>query len=395
MVEDMFGNLKKKKGIFLLLTTITISVLLYFAFSLNKSNLSNKLISLQQNEKFSIKDIAYENMSGLFKDSEVVEFTNDKVFLPKILNTNNLLFGSLRDTELTDKNISYLDLNTGDYTTINDVNLSEGYLTVLYIAANEKYFLYSYLDGNNEVYLYNLITKENNKLESLNSYTFSNQSQCILYNDSIIFNVFNKKAETYATFCYSIENDAIEIIENENSGYPVIIDQKLYYLKIDKTALKTKLIEYDITKKEKTILLEQSGNEQYISSVFGNGNDLIITISINNNTQLTSSNYTLFYQLDLENNVADLLFKLSQGEILSFENNYLYFTGRPNGAGDSPRENYIYDYKNNLFYKPLGQCIFSNKSIVYIEPKNTNVDIPKGADYTNEYSQIRYSNFEN
>lgn len=391
----MFGNLKKKKGIFLLLTTITISVLLYFAFSLNKSNLSNKLISLQQNEKFSIKDIAYENMSGLFKDSEVVEFTNDKVFLPKILNTNNLLFGSLRDTELTDKNISYLDLNTGDYTTINDVNLSEGYLTVLYIAANEKYFLYSYLDGNNEVYLYNLITKENNKLESLNSYTFSNQSQCILYNDSIIFNVFNKKAETYATFCYSIENDAIEIIENENSGYPVIIDQKLYYLKIDKTALKTKLIEYDITKKEKTILLEQSGNEQYISSVFGNGNDLIITISINNNTQLTSSNYTLFYQLDLENNVADLLFKLSQGEILSFENNYLYFTGRPNGAGDSPRENYIYDYKNNLFYKPLGQCIFSNKSIVYIEPKNTNVDIPKGADYTNEYSQIRYSNFEN
>lgn len=391
----MFGNLKKKKGIFLLLTTITISVLLYFAFSLNKSNLSNKLISLQQNEKFSIKDIAYENMSGLFKDSEVVEFTNDKVFLPKILNTNNLLFGSLRDTELTDKNISYLDLNTGDYTTINDVNLSEGYLTVLYIAANEKYFLYSYLDGNNEVYLYNLITKENNKLESLNSYTFSNQSQCILYNDSIIFNVFNKKAETYATFCYSIENDAIEIIENENSGYPVIIDQKLYYLKIDKTALKTKLIEYDITKKEKTILLEQSGNEQYISSVFGNGNDLIITISINNNTQLTCSNYTLFYQLDLENNVADLLFKLSQGEILSFENNYLYFTGRPNGAGDSPRENYIYDYKNNLFYKPLGQCIFSNKSIVYIEPKNTNVDIPKGADYTNEYSQIRYSNFEN
>ncbi len=391
----MFGNLKKKKGIFLLLTTITISVLLYFAFSLNKSNLSNKLISLQQNEKFSIKDIAYENMSGLFKDSEVVEFTNDKVFLPKILNTNNLLFGSLRDTELTDKNISYLDLNTGDYTTINDVNLSEGYLTVLYIAANEKYFLYSYLDGNNEVYLYNLITKENNKLESLNSYTFSNQSQCILYNDSIIFNVFNKKAETYATFCYSIENDAIEIIENENSGYPVIIDQKLYYLKIDKTALKTKLIEYDITKKEKTILLEQSGNEQYISSVFGNGNDLIITISINNNTQLTSSNYTLFYQLDLENNVADLLFKLSQGEILSFENNYLYFTGRLNGAGDSPRENYIYDYKNNLFYKPLGQCIFSNKSIVYIEPKNTNVDIPKGADYTNEYSQIRYSNFEN
>lgn len=196
-----------------------------------------------------------------------------------------------------------------------------------------------------------------------------------------MFNFYNPENEKYTNQFYSFQDEDFTTIENDNCGFPIECNGLWYYTKIDNQNLVTQLIEFDLSNQNKTILYETKNGDNYISGLYSNGTEILITINKGNSICLG--------QVDLEKRQIEYLLESDWIESVQVNEDYISWLGS-NTLSDRIRpQYYLYDIEKEILYQNDGGAIFlADDSMVWVEYKKKDSEIKKGEIYQNKNTDI-------
>lgn len=277
------------------------------------------------------------------------------------------------------------DCNTGEFKKLKDIGFDSLYASIkILIAYNESLIFeeYDQASGTAVYYLYDLksgVCTEFKRSENVPPhYNIVNMS-----NDGIMFNWYDDLSMGYIIEYYSLKTKNFELIEEENSGYPVYHKGYWYYLRVDNDNLITQLIQYEMKTKTKKIIYETTGLNEYLFGLYGDGNNLILVME---NDPLEK-----VYKIDVENGKFNYYFEDEWIEVVKIKNGIMTWSGTKTIENRSRPQNYLLDLNTDIHYLYADSgLMLSNSGIAWIDLKKPDNEIVKGQICINENSQLSY-----
>lgn len=357
-----------------------------------QSDAKTAMLQTKDVDKYDLKDTTTfktENADVLLKNSKELPHSDNVTFTPLALNDQNEVFGeSVKHNEKVA--LVMLNINTGIY---KELFLAEKGTTIGVSSANNDYvfFTVDYPQKGKTVYYCMNINDSTTKVISKSPYySIVAVPQMALVNHTAYISLPTSNDKTdklnYPLVCYNMKNDKQEVIEEGTTGYPVILNNELYYIRIDNKKKTTYIIQYDLQTKKKKILAQGNEKDGYFYNLVTDGESLVVQLNYMNNIND-------FYKL--EKNPAKLI-PYFQADASSFEGFNGYFTWVGSRENDEQiRKPYtLFDSKKNIVYKYNGSLIYvSNKGVLWVKYTKKENEIPKGEIFTKDNSVLMWHSF--
>ena len=349
----------------------------------NTTEEDNLTISEIIDEKL-LNEFNKESIDSLLNYSKTIAYPNNVYFVPSYYDDENRIIGECSLDDAKDVFLAIYDLNDLSFNKVKKVDGTVGYSSVRVIYSDKDILIFEELDQKKQtsnIYLYKYVSKDLSNIRSAEGIPPITYAQCCYVNESVILNLYNPATNHYTNYLYTFNNDKIEALDESNCGYPVFVDNKLYYISINNEDCITKLIEYDFDEKKKKILYEISDEKSYISGLYSDGNKTYLTIF--------SDSKNNWFLLDLNNHRLEYEFTTEYTESIQFENGYLTWAG-PTELEDRVRlEYFLFDTNNQIAYtNNNGMILLSNNGMICVTYKKEDKDIPKGGMYLNENTYL-------
>lgn len=379
---------------------IVLSILVVFVGCNKKSyqDYNNIIVSQANNidkkeryftfENNDVVDYDKQDIQDYYKDKKELLYPSNFEFTIAKLVSNKFIVGEAREiTKLNNRFLSIYDVETQklenlvQLETVKEDNVDVAVnLNILY--ANENNILYTtFYKGVAKYYIYDLLHHKEKIIltqENLPEYTFD---QGIVTNNYIILSILNNNTQKYELRYYPLYNLKEQIITTDNSGFPTIINDKIYYIEIDNQEKKTTLIEYNILENEKTVKYKTENENEYINFLTGE-DKLIVGVRKNDET----------FVYEVYENIAKLKYKAPWIETPSFSQNNLTYLGDKRDENRVRMQYYLIDFKNRKDINNTGGPIYLSKdAILWLEYKVKDEEIPKGRVFTKDYTKLYYS----
>lgn len=329
-----------------------------------------------QTQAFLEKDAA-----AFLQPSTEVPYPEGKNFVATALNDDGIAFGEAYDQgKEAQKYLAALDLKSQEFTKIKDVNPTSEVVNFLINYADKDYLLFEELDQVNQTATYYLWDIHQEKLSTLldtRHVQVIHQTQ-VARKDQLFYISYYVEDGHYQMEVFDAVTGSHELIEEENSGSPVIVQGKLHYLLIDNQALKTTLVSYDEATKERKVLDQTEGAQLYYSGLISNGENLLAT-------KLDQTGLTTFV-----NTAKEPIFSANMVDSPVYKGDFVSYMGERRGQRVKSQY-YLLDMKERINYLyEGGPILLSNKGILWIDFKKPEAEIPKGEIYQKENSVMRY-----
>jgi len=396
-----FNNIIEKAKLTILAIVLTFGLFGCQNESMKENNNNYVNIKIEDNDKeyFSIEKKQSINLSALDTQSldSLGSSTTDYVypenidFIPLLLSSDNILYGEADPTgKRTELYLAAYNLSTRNFEKVCNMKTKSKYTSIGVLDANKKYIVFEESDQENNVsnyYLFDLFSRKREVLHTVKDIPALHYSQAKISDNGIMLNIYDSKTKKYVNKFYDFHERKIKAIENENCGYPVYVNNTWYYLVVNNEKHITQLIKFDYSKMTKKVVYETTENTRYISGLFSDGNNIMLTI---NNNNITES-----YKVELLKKRIVYLFESEWIESISINKNFITWLGNATIKDRIRPQYYLVNLDNMVNYINDGGSIFlSTSGIVWINYKMPDKDILKGEVYKNINTSISLKKIE-
>lgn len=391
----MFGK-NNKIILFLIICCLVISGCVQ-----NKNNNARETISSFQyidkkENYFTLKN----NKEEFYERQEIEDYYVNKKELLYPLNyeftifklvSNKFLIGEARQiTKLNNRFLAIYNIKTQELKNIiklesikdNNVEVNVK-VSVLY--ADENNILYkTFYKGINKYYIYDFTSQKEKLFLTRENVPEVSFDQAMVTKDYIVISILNIETQKYELKYYNLDDLIEQTITSNNSGFPTLFNDKLYYLEIDNIEKKTELIEIDFEKNEKNVKYKTITENNYITFLAAEEDKLLIG--------LREEDITKVYIVDKNSKDALLKYKANWIETPQIANNKLAYLGDKRDEHRLRMQYYLIDFINNKDINNTGGPIYLTKeAVVWLNYKVEDRKIPRGRLFTNDYTSIYYA----
>lgn len=321
--------------------------------------------------------------SELLNASKVLSYPDDFSFTPTFLGNDRFVYGYSMDETSHTMALLALNLDTNDFSIIKSVH---GPIVFGVYYADDDYVVFHEYHYEKQQSSYFLWKKKENHLVTI--LDVSNVPPLHYTEVSRWKNLFvlvaSDAAGTYPILGYDVDTHTSTVIEERNSGYPVVIDQTLYYLLLDNEEQKTHVMSYDLISHQKKELSHTTGIDEFYTGLFSDGNQLM--------TVKHSEKGMAFYEgFD---HTSTLLFHTEHAETISSHKGFLTFLGANHTSPDGRLEYAVYDLRNRIHYEYADNVLYlSDVGIFWVEYLHTGEKQTKGTLFSKHQSRMRFLEF--
>lgn len=369
---DMLGKILKIILIFL--TTLGI-----YACKQNNS------IPLEEVEQVQFKN---EPSSNLLKESKILSYSDTFYFVPTFLGNDKFVYGYSMDEEKKKSSLISLNSTNNEYSIIKSVDFNENPVTFGTYYADKNYVIFNEYHYEGQISKYFLWSKrDNNFLEILSisgvpPLHFTEISKW----DNMFIIITSDSSGDYPIVSYNVDSKELNSIETNNSGFPVVIDDTLYYILLDNKQGTTSIINYDLITFKKSELSKTNGRDEFYNGLYLNGKELI---SVKQTPEGVA-----FYKGYGDN--SKRLFLSDYSESVSVYNGFLSFLGNNRTSNDGRLQYYLYDLNKKINYSYDGNVLYlSDIGIFWVEYLVPESEIANGGVFSKENSRMRFFEFHN
>ena len=235
--------------------------------------------------------------------------------------------------------------------------------------------------GHGVIYAHNVETGERTAVEEIKSggshAWFLDHDE-----DGVMMCVWKQEVGNYVIEYLNMTDMSLEIVESENSGYPIYVNGYWYYDRIDGTTFETSIIRYDRSTGTKTEMYKMTGNDHYISGIYSAGDKMIVKFR-------TPDSNTEVYLVDPEDGTGEFMFTTTSFENVTYRNGYITWMGERLDPERGRLQYHLYNMKEKVLYDYADGLIYlSDDHIAWIRYKKKDDDIEKGEVFTNENTEI-------
>lgn len=358
--------------------------------TLKESNIKENYYELIPASTRSIHDFESLSMDDAFNEYQSIHYPENVNFTPTALNENAILFGEAYDLDdITKKYLASYDLNTKEFRTLKEIRPESEQVVIGLVNVNTDMVIfqeYDYTQATAQYYLYDLITNTTKELHQIKEVGAIHYTDATFYNEFILLNFSDPQNNCYKTMVYSLLDESMSIIEEENSGSPVIYGDLCYYIRIDNEHTKTQLIAFDMRKNTKEVLYETNTADEFLFGL--NANDEHFYLFMMN------QGITQCYSVDTENREFHYKFEGSWIESVQLKNHSMSWLGEPTLEHRIKAQYYLMYIEQEIqIIHDGGPILLSDNGFVWIEYLKEEDDIVKGETYRNENSEIRYQSY--
>lgn len=344
---------------------------------------STEEIQLPDYETRYITECQTRNMAGMVHDETTVSYSKEYDFNPGLL-YGDVVYGRIYLDEMHETSeIAAVDLSEGTYR-IFDKDNRFGNETVRYADDN-----YLFVEENNiyggdvEYQLLDLTTNKRTTILKLSDVPALHYTNVCAVEEGFLIQYFNADNQSYSLSYYNMENGTMRKID-DNSAYPVNIENHWYYLQIDPEEHEISLIHYDPITEQKSVLLKTCREDYYISTLCGNGSDSLV-FSINDQ----SINHV--YCVNVYDNNCTYLFDVDWFASPHMSGTYLKWYGE-NVMDDRIRPMYhLFDVRQGIYYLNAdGMILLDDDRIFLNRYKVEDKNIPKTMLCNDAYAEMLY-----
>lgn len=319
----------------------------------------------------------------LLKNSISIPYPDGKIFTPTALSNDGIAYGEAVDQGHEDQNyLASMNLHTKDFQKIKDVEKTSNltHIAVSYVDHDIVVFEeYDQLNQTGIYYLWKIKDKSLTTLIDRRPIGTVPVTQVDRSNQKLFIN-YEVDDSLYQIEEFDLETGSHQTIESENSGFPNVFKNYLYYVQIDNTALTTKIVAYSLSDGQKKVIDQTKNDQRYYVDLLTNGHNLLYLVANNKDASFT-----------FENKNHKKIFSTSQAETSIYRNIYLTYMGERRNEERVKSQYYLWDLRHRIHYLyDHGPILLSDKGILWIQFKKKDSEIPKGEIYRNENSVMRY-----
>lgn len=319
----------------------------------------------------------------LLKNSISIPYPDGKIFTPTALSNDGIAYGEAVDKGHEDQNyLASMNLHTKDFQKIKDVEKTSNltHVAVSYVDHDIVVFEeYDQLNQTGIYYLWKIKDKSLTTLIDRRPIGTVPVTQVARSNQKLFIN-YEVGDSLYQIEEFDLETGVHQTIESENSGFPNVFKNYLYYVQIDNTALTTKIVAYSLSDGQKKVIDQTKDDQRYYVDLLTNGHNLLYLVANNKDASFT-----------FENKNHKKIFSTSQAETSIYRNIYLTYMGERRSEERVKSQYYLWDLKHRIHYLyDHGPILLSDKGVLWIQFKKKDSEIPKGEIYRNENSVMRY-----
>lgn len=355
----------------------------------NLQNESQSYMNITPVKENKYEEFSKKSIDSLLNNSVVISYPNDTYFVPTYLDNEHRLIGQ---TSTNDENVflTIHNLSTLEFKKIKKADGTKGYTSIRVIYSDKDYLMFEELDQKlqkSNLMIYRYKNGETFNITTICDIPPISYSQATKMEDGLILNLYNSETKMYSNYIYTFSNNSLKIIEDENCGFPIYQNKKIFYVLIDNQNSITKLVEYNVKNGKKEILYETKGQESYISGMYCDGNEIYMT--------LHSEMKEDWYFVDLETELLKYEFTTDLIESVQFKNGYLSWVGSPKIENRIRLEYFLCNSNHEVTYiNDNGMILLSDNGLVCITYKKQDVEIPKGEMYLDENTYISFFTFD-
>lgn len=347
----------------------------------------NEYLEVKMSAKQFVNEFHQEPIDNLIQQGKCFNYPKDVYFIPTHINNDAIIFGEADFSD--DRSELYLasyNLNNEEFKKIKKVDESSKFSSIGVIHTSDNIVLFeenNHENQNSKLYLYDIKKNKYSLIkESKNMSPIHYTQVCEMGND-LILNILNTNENIYQNYIYSLDDFSLKLLEKENCGFPIVVNNQLYYIIIDNNNLNTKLVNFDLTNMKKTVLYSTNSRTEYISGLYSDKNKVYMTIKDENDEN--------WFYVDLHNKFIDYSFSTSVIESVQFKNHYVSWAGSSTQENRVRLEYSLIDINSKTNYiNPNGMLLLSDNGFVCIKYKKNDLEIPKGEMYKYENTSICY-----
>lgn len=330
------------------------------------------------------KKIPSEELLG---KSKFLEYPEDFAFVPTFLGEDGSVYGYSDDLEKQISSLVCLNTSTNEYKTIQTSKIDKAPVTFGTYYADKEYVVYNEYDYATSLSRYVIWNKFDGGLKEIVS--VENVSPLHLTEierlDNFFYIVTSDSKGNYPIVVYDISTSKVEVVEENNSGYPVVMGESLHYILLDNENLETKVVKYTPSSKRKEVILKTEGYDTFYSGLYSNKKDFLL---------LKQDQKSLkFFQGNLEKN--NFLFEADSAELTRYHKKFVSFVGTSRDLDDGRMQYYLYDIDNRIDYVYEDSVLYlSEAGIFWVEYLKSDGEIPIGEIFQKDNSVMRFLKFD-
>lgn len=197
-----------------------------------------------------------ESSSKLLNQSKILSYSDSFSFVPTFLGDDKVIYGYSMNEQEKKSSLISLNPDNNKYSVIKSVDFDENPITFGIYYADEDYAIFNEYHYEGQESKYFLLSKKDNKFLEIMSIVGVpplHFTEIKKWENTFVI-ITSDSTGNYPIISYNLDSKEITSIESNNSGYPVVIGNTLYYLLLDNKQITTSLMSYDlITFKKKRI----------------------------------------------------------------------------------------------------------------------------------------------
>ncbi|MBM7314014.1 hypothetical protein JN540_00995 [Streptococcus suis] len=325
--------------------------------------------------------------SELLDASAILDYPADYPFVPTFLGDDGLVYGYSMDEQNGKSSLVYLDSKSGDYKTLKAVDFQHSPVTFGTYYADKEITVFHEYHYENQHSSYYLWTKETDSLTELITIPGVSPlhfSEVARWNQDI-FLVTSDASGNYPILRYDLAKQEMSVLEEKNSGYPLVVGDDLYYLLLDNEQLKTELVRYHLPTSEKKVLTRSQGHEAFYNGLCAHGKELILMKQMDNR---------VIFERGIGEQSEEIL-QTDHAEVVSCHQGFLSYIGTSRNSEDGRMLPYLYNLDHQIAYQYDHSVLYlSNVGIFWVEYLKPSEEIGPGTIFTAENSRMRFLSFE-
>lgn len=325
--------------------------------------------------------------SELLDASTTLDYPTDYTFVPTFFGDDGLVYGYHMDEKNGKSSLIYLDTASKEYKTLKSVEFEHSPVTFGTYYADKELTVFHEYHYENQVSKYYLWTKETDSIRELITipevpplhYTFIERWE------KDIFLVTSDGKGNYPILRYDLTKQEMSILEERNSGYPLVLGDDLYYMLLDNVQLKTELVRYHLPTTEKSILATTQGRDAFYNGLSAYGNELILMKQLDGK---------VVFEKGIGENSEEIL-ETNHAEVISCHQGYLSYIGTNRNTEYGRMQPYLYNLDKQLAYQYDDSVLYlSQAGILWVEYLKPEDEIGVGTIFNAENSRMRFLAFK-
>ncbi|MEY8462566.1 hypothetical protein [Streptococcus merionis] len=344
---------------------------------------SHNTFEKSSNVPLEIQQIPADDLLGA---SDTLSYPQNYSFIPTFLGDDGVAYGYSEDQKSLSISLIALDTSSNKYTNLYSVNKESAPITLGVYYADSDFVLineYHYASSESKYLVLEKETGQARKILSFENVPPLHLTEADRYADAFYINTSDSSGN-YLIYEYHLTTGSVEIIESENSGFPTIYKDDLFYIQFDNLNTKSKLLKYSIKAKEKVVIATTTQKEEFFNGLYSNGEEFILFRQVGDSIEVERG--------DIDHLTPFI--KVNSAELPVYSRHYFSFIGTPKDGDGRRMRSQLYDVEKNIEYMYDDSVLYLSQSgILWVEYLKAESEIETGQIFKKENSVIRYFSF--